>query len=91
MNLTKTKCGFTNTHELSCNYQVKKIKKGFILVERCGFYTWVKRHQLGKNEQPMLESIDWIHIHNSDSCSKVFKKEYPNEYKKTCEYFGVIP
>lgn len=79
-------CDFSNDKNLMCTTQVKMIKRGYVLDFN---YKWVKKHIV--KSEIMLEYVDWIHVHNSDSCTEVFKKNYPSEYLETCKHFGIEP
>jgi len=42
-----------------------------------------------KDQEIISEGVDWLHMHSSGDCIDIYKKEYPEDYKKTCEYFKV--
>ena len=73
-------------NELSCIVQSRMIKNGYVMDYQ---YRWHKKDSFKGEIQ--LESVDWIHMHNSENCSKVYESVDPKGYLKTCKYFGVKP
>ena len=74
------------TGVLSCIVQSRMIKNGYVMDYE---YHWRKRATFKGEIQ--LESVDWLHLHNSPKCCKVYETVDPKGYLETCRHFGVKP
>ena len=86
------KCDFEKGNSsMACHNQVKKFKSGYVLAYKMKNeeMIWIKKSDLKPKQEIVSSGVDWIHCHCSKKCSEVYKAEYPKEYAKDCEYFGV--
>jgi len=81
-------CDFMEDEELTCIYQKNMFRRGFVM--DCEG-NWLSSEDAKKYPRPeeLQNYVDWIHIHCSETCSKYYKHTEPENYKKTCKYYGV--
>ena len=81
-------CDQFDEYEDTCEYQVKMLKAGMVMVDSDFGYTWIPKSDITNEDEIILDDMpDFIHMHCSGGCVDVYKREYPEDYLKTCKHF----